>query len=206
MKQLVGLCLVEWFLYEKRHVNITSKCGVFGANGSGKSSILDAIQTVMLGASAHRGHGVVFNAQADEKKSTSTRTIRAYCLGQYDVTEGARVRDDSTTYITLVWQDTETRELISTGVWAMGRAWALSKSVSIRKTKFCAGGVPSGKPCPGGWGRTVGTVTVCPSDPSGSLLRHSCPSNSSSVSRCQYCGSDVWTSKRSRTAASCRRV
>lgn len=116
MKQLVGVCLVEWFLYEKRHVKITPKCGVFGANGSGKSSILDAVQTVMLGASAHRGHGVVFNAQADEKKSTSTRTIRAYCLGQYDVTEGARVRDDSTTYITLVWQDTKTRELISTGV------------------------------------------------------------------------------------------
>jgi len=116
MKQLVAVCLVEWFLYEKRHVKITPKCGVFGANGSGKSSILDAIQTVMLGASAHRGHGVVFNAQADEKKSASTRTIRAYCLGQYDVTEGARVRDDSTTYITLVWQDTKTRELISTGV------------------------------------------------------------------------------------------
>ena len=116
MKQLMAICLVEWFLYEKRHVKITPKCGIFGANGSGKSSILDAIQTVMLGASAHRGHGVVFNAQADEKKSVSTRTIRAYCLGQYDVTEGARVRDDATTYITLVWQDTRTRELISTGV------------------------------------------------------------------------------------------
>lgn len=115
MKQLIGIRLVQFFLYEARNITIGRTSGIFGANGSGKSSLLDAVQIVMLGASAHRGHGVVFNAQADEKKA-STRSIRAYCLGQYDVTEGSRVRDDATTYITLVWQDTKTRELLSTGV------------------------------------------------------------------------------------------
>lgn len=115
MKQLIGIRLVQFFLYEAQDIKVGKVCGIFGANGSGKSSLLDAVQIVMLGASAHRGHGVVFNAQADERKS-STRSIRAYCLGQYDVAEGARVRPDATTYITLVWQDTKTRELLSTGV------------------------------------------------------------------------------------------
>lgn len=115
MKTLVGIRLVQFFLYEQKDIRVGKTFGIFGANGSGKSSLLDAVQIVMLGASAHRGHGVVFNAQADEKKA-STRSIRAYCLGQYDVAEGARVRDDATTYITLVWQDSKTRELLSTGV------------------------------------------------------------------------------------------
>ena len=76
MKQLIGIRLVPFFLYEARDITIGRTSGIFGANGSGKSSLLDAVQIVMLGASAHRGHGVVFNAQADEKKA-STRSIRA---------------------------------------------------------------------------------------------------------------------------------
>lgn len=115
MKQLVGIRLVQFFLYEQKDIRVGKCSGIFGANGSGKSSLLDAVQIVMLGASAHRGHGVVFNAQADEKRASS-RSLRAYCLGQYDVAEGARVREDATTYITLVWQDTKTREMLSTGV------------------------------------------------------------------------------------------
>lgn len=115
MKQLIGIRLVQFFLYEKRDIPLGRFCGVFGANGSGKSSLLDAVQIVMLGASARRGSGVVFNAQADESNS-NTRSIRSYCLGQYGDSDTSRVREDATTYITLVWLDTDTRELVSTGV------------------------------------------------------------------------------------------
>lgn len=115
MIQLIGVRLVQFFLYEKRDVRVGRTCGIFGANGSGKSSLLDAVQIVMLGGSARRGSGVVFNAQADESNS-NTRSIRSYCLGQYGDAEGARVRDDATSYITLVWIDTSTREIVSTGV------------------------------------------------------------------------------------------
>ncbi|MDH6167122.1 chromosome segregation protein [Variovorax boronicumulans] len=116
MKKLVYIRVVQFFLYEKREVVVGMNCGIFGANGSGKSSLLDAVQIVMLGANASRGNaGVSFNAQADEG-GHNTRSVRSYCLGQYGDSPDARVRDSATTYITLVWNDTVTQEILSTGV------------------------------------------------------------------------------------------
>lgn len=116
MKLLVKIHLVQFFLYEKREVSIGQFTGVFGANGSGKSSLLDAVQIVMLGANQSRGRsGVSFNAQADEG-GQNTRSIRSYCLGQYGDSPDARVRQSATSYVTLVWYDTVTKESISTGV------------------------------------------------------------------------------------------
>lgn len=116
MKLLVKIHLVQFFLYEKREVSIGQFTGVFGANGSGKSSLLDAVQIVMLGANQSRGRsGVSFNAQADEG-GQNTRSIRSYCLGQYGDSPDARVRQNATSYVTLVWYDTVTKESISTGV------------------------------------------------------------------------------------------
>lgn len=116
MKKLIRIRVVQFFLYEMRDVVVSMNCGIFGANGSGKSSLLDAVQIVMLGANESRGSaGVVFNAQADESNHNS-RNIRSYCLGQYGDSPDARVRDTANTYITLVWQDTTTQEIVSTGV------------------------------------------------------------------------------------------
>ncbi|WP_150428725.1 SbcC/MukB-like Walker B domain-containing protein [Dechloromonas sp. CZR5] len=116
MKKLIRIRVVQFFLYEMRDVDVSMNCGIFGANGSGKSSLLDAVQIVMLGANESRGSaGVAFNAQADESNHNS-RNIRSYCLGQYGDSPDARVRDSANTYITLVWEDTATREIVSTGV------------------------------------------------------------------------------------------
>lgn len=116
MKKLIRISVVQFFLYEAKDVDVGMNCGIFGANGSGKSSLLDAVQIVMLGANESRGStGVAFNAQADESNHNS-RNIRSYCLGQYGDSAEARVRDTANTYITLVWQDTVTREVVSTGV------------------------------------------------------------------------------------------
>jgi chromosome segregation protein len=116
MKKLIRIRVVQFFLYEMHDVEVGMNCGIFGANGSGKSSLLDAVQIVMLGANESRGSaGVAFNAQADESNHNS-RNIRSYCLGQYGDSPDARVRDSANTYITLVWEDTATREIISTGV------------------------------------------------------------------------------------------
>jgi hypothetical protein len=52
------------------------------------------------------------NGQADD---ATKRTIRSYCLGQYAAGDN-RVRDVATSYITLVWSDTDTGHEISTGV------------------------------------------------------------------------------------------
>lgn len=116
MKKLIRIRVVQFFLYEMRDVEVGMNCGIFGANGSGKSSLLDAVQIVMLGANESRGSaGVAFNAQADESNHNS-RNIRSYCLGQYGDSPDARVRDSANTYITLVWEDTTTQEIVSTGV------------------------------------------------------------------------------------------
>ena len=116
MKKLIRIRVVQFFLYDHRDVEVGNACGIFGANGSGKSSLLDAVQIVMLGANESRGSaGVVFNAQADESNHNS-RNIRSYCLGQYGDLPEARARDNANTYITLVWQDTESQEIVSTGV------------------------------------------------------------------------------------------
>ncbi|HFF2829687.1 TPA: SbcC/MukB-like Walker B domain-containing protein [Stenotrophomonas maltophilia] len=116
MKKLIRIRVVQFFLYEMRDVEVSLTCGIFGANGSGKSSLLDAVQIVMLGANESRGNaGVAFNAQADESNHNS-RNIRSYCLGQYGDSPDARVRNSANTYITLVWQDTQTQEIVSTGV------------------------------------------------------------------------------------------
>lgn len=116
MKKLIRIRVVQFFLYEAREVVVGMNCGIFGANGSGKSSLLDAVQIVMLGANESRGSaGVSFNAQADESNHNS-RNIRSYCLGQYGDSSDARVRDTANTYITLVWHDTATQEIVSTGV------------------------------------------------------------------------------------------
>src|SRR3569623_2065288 len=116
MKKLIRIRVVQFFLYEMRDVEVGMNCGICGGNGSGKSSLLDAVQIVMLGANESRGSaGVAFNAQADESNHNS-RNIRSYCLGQYGDSPDARVRDSANTYITLVWEDTRTNEVVSTGV------------------------------------------------------------------------------------------
>lgn len=112
MKQLVSIRLVQFFLYERLDIRIGKISGVFGPNGTGKSSLLDAVQIAMFGANSRLAS---FNAQADENLS-NTRSMRSYCLGQFGDSENERVRDRATTYITLVWHDSETKEAVSMGV------------------------------------------------------------------------------------------
>lgn len=110
MKYLESIKLIQFFLFEKQEIRLNEITGIFGPNGSGKSSIIDAVQIAMYGANARL---LNLNSQADEKQA-STRSIRAYCLGVTD--DVKRARDNATTYITLVWRDSITKEATSTGV------------------------------------------------------------------------------------------
>jgi chromosome segregation protein len=112
MKLLTSIRVVQFFLYEKLDLQIEDVTGIFGPNGSGKSALLDATQIAMFGGSSRL---TSFNAQADEGRA-STRTIRSYCLGQHGDSEADRVRDRATSYITLVWKDSDTKEMLSMGV------------------------------------------------------------------------------------------
>lgn len=111
MKYLESIRIVNFFLFEKQDIRLGEITAVFGPNGSGKSSLLDAVQIAMMGANTRL---VALNAQADEL--TTTRSLRAYCLGQYGEAPEHRARDHATTYITLVWRDSTTNEPTSIGV------------------------------------------------------------------------------------------
>lgn len=111
MKYLESIKLAQFFLFDKQNIQLKEISGIFGPNGSGKSSFLDAVQIAMFGAN---GSLVSLNAQADESKTT--RSIRGYCLGQYGESPEHRARDNATTYISLIWRDSETNEPVSMGV------------------------------------------------------------------------------------------
>lgn len=111
MKILERIRLVQFFLFDQQEIKLGETTGIFGPNGSGKSSLLDAVQIAMLGGNSRR---VALNAQADEQ--VTTRSLRAYCLGQYGENPEHRARNEATTYITLIWRNTVTNMPISMGV------------------------------------------------------------------------------------------
>lgn len=113
MKRLKSVKLIQFLLYEQQEFGLEEITGIFGRNGSGKSSALDAVQIAMFGANKNL---LAFNAQADSGARHQNRTLRSYCLGQYGDDADQCARTQATTYITLVWHDTETNEPISMGV------------------------------------------------------------------------------------------
>ena len=113
MKQLESVKLIQFLLYEQQEFNFDEITGIFGRNGSGKSSALDAVQIAMFGANKNL---LAFNAQADSSVRHQNRTLRSYCLGKYGDDADQCARTQATTYITLVWRDTKTNEPISMGV------------------------------------------------------------------------------------------
>ena len=113
MKRLESVRLIQFFLYEATEIKLKEITGIFGPNGGGKSAFLDAVQIAMFGANSRL---LALNAQADDDKEKSTRSLRTYCLGQFGPAPEQRVRDQATTYITLIWRDTETNEPTSMGV------------------------------------------------------------------------------------------
>jgi hypothetical protein len=109
---LQNIHCIQFYLYEKSTVTLAQISGIFGPNGAGKSSFIDAVQIAVFGGNQNL---VALNAQADDK-TKSTRTIRGYCLGQYDAQAHQRVRERATTYITLVWRDPKTNRPVSMGL------------------------------------------------------------------------------------------
>ncbi|KEZ77830.1 SbcC/MukB-like Walker B domain-containing protein [Salinisphaera hydrothermalis] len=121
MKRLSRINLVQFHVYEKEQIEIAGNTAILGDNGSGKSTILDAIQLVMTG-----GHGNYrsFNAQSSSS-SASKRTIRSYLLGtlesksQDGSVDEVLVRDEAAySYITLTFWDTKRETPFTAGICA----------------------------------------------------------------------------------------
>lgn len=123
MKRLEKIILVQFFVCDAEEIEIQGHTAFMGQNAAGKTSLLDAIQIVMLGADRRY---LQFNAKKTAKENL--RNIRDYCLGCYKSGGVAidgdeqkklpvlRKRDSANTYITLVFRDEELLTPISIGI------------------------------------------------------------------------------------------
>lgn len=75
MYKLTRISLINWYLVSAKDVDIRDATAFIGPTGAGKSSVQDAIQTVICGGNHHHIHP---NASASGK---SERKIIDYCLG-----------------------------------------------------------------------------------------------------------------------------
>ena len=118
MYQLKRAHLVQFFLFQAETLELDLTTAIIAPNGAGKSALLDALQIVMLGGDRNQ---IRFNAQAGG--SHRARTIRDYCLGVYRTGEDGRARETATTYISLVFEDQVSGEVLTAGI-ALGASAA----------------------------------------------------------------------------------
>ncbi|MFT2112590.1 SbcC/MukB-like Walker B domain-containing protein [Marinomonas sp. 2405UD68-3] len=118
MKKLNRIILVNWYLLGAEEIEIRGNTAIIGPTGSGKSSLLDAIQTVLTGASKRH---LNYNASANDGKA-SGRSIRSYILGMIDAgqantkTFGPQPRPDAVSYLALVFEDSNTGKESTVGL------------------------------------------------------------------------------------------
>lgn len=116
MIELRRIIVIDWYLFRAQQVDMRGMTAIIGPNGAGKSAIIDAVQTVLTGASMA---SIRFNPSA-QSNVRSKRTLRDYCLGVVSLDEkGERsepTRQNAYTYIVLVFEDLDDGSAISLGV------------------------------------------------------------------------------------------
>ncbi len=138
MKRLVRLLLINWYRLEQASIDIAGHTAVIGPNASGKSSLLDAIQAVLVGGDKRWWNP---NASAGEK---STRSLRDYCLGVVrdpnnpDLSQEFRPRDQAVTYLALMFRDEQSGEPTSIGLALHAR---LDEAQEVINGRFLAPGL-----------------------------------------------------------------
>ena len=114
MIRLKKMLLVHWFTYQKQVIEFDDINFLTGPTASGKSTIIDALQIVLLGEASGR----FFNKAANEN---SQRTLKGYLYGEMgDNAEAGfhylRSGRKFSSYIVLEFQDTERKRDFCTGV------------------------------------------------------------------------------------------
>ncbi len=108
MHRLIRITLVNWYLFGAEDLHINGDSVIFrGVNGTGKSSILDAMQTVFAGGDEQR---MTLNAATTKKGPANGkgRSIRSYVLGEVAQSPGhaaSESRQISNSYICLTFVD-----------------------------------------------------------------------------------------------------
>lgn len=99
MKKLTKILLVNWLYFSKQIIEVGDVNFLTGKNGAGKSTVIDAIQIVLLGETSSRN----FNQAANEK---SQRTLEGYLRADMDDNNPySRKGKDFTSFIACEFQD-----------------------------------------------------------------------------------------------------
>lgn len=110
MKKLKKILLINWLYFSKELIEVGDINFLTGKNGAGKSTVIDALQIVLLGETNSRN----FNQAANEK---SQRTLEGYLRADMDDNSPySRRGKDFSTYIVCEFQDEMEGSNFVTGV------------------------------------------------------------------------------------------
>lgn len=113
MKRLKKMLLIHWYSYDRELIEFGNINFLTGNTASGKSTIIDALQLVLLGDT----NGNFFNKAANDK---SVRTLKSYLFGENgdDGETGFRYLRNGTftSYVMLEFEDTEKNSSFFTGI------------------------------------------------------------------------------------------
>ncbi len=99
MKKLKKILLINWLYFSKELIEVGDVNFLTGKNGAGKSTVIDALQIVLLGETNARN----FNQAANEK---SQRTLDGYLRADMDENNPySRRGKDFSSYIACEFQD-----------------------------------------------------------------------------------------------------
>ena len=110
MKKLKKILLINWLYFSKELIEVGDVNFLTGKNGAGKSTVIDALQIVLLGETNARN----FNQAANEK---SQRTLDGYLRADMDENNPySRRGKDFSSYIACEFQDEVEGNSFVTGV------------------------------------------------------------------------------------------
>ena len=125
---LTDIALSNWYLIRREQIRLRGASALVGPTGAGKSTIFDAVGTVLAGNNASR---LALNASASGR---SARTVRDYCLGWIsDPAEGGRpTREACETVLALVFENAVSGRTVTAGLALAARAEDARESVLSR--------------------------------------------------------------------------
>ncbi|MGG5823644.1 SbcC/MukB-like Walker B domain-containing protein [Falsiroseomonas sp. HW251] len=110
MFELRRVSLHNWYLFEGEDLEVRGAIALLGQTGSGKSAILDAVQTVVTGCNRS---ALRLNASAGEARD---RTVASYCLGEVSDVEGGEPRRESSETVVAVTFTNGANQNVSIGL------------------------------------------------------------------------------------------